>query len=296
MQSIFTDDFPIIDNNLELEELVKKYFEYDRYYIVSGCTIDRRTKFDNLYSKYYPYADTHFLTEVKKKFHQRTWEMYLGCALLDRNIIFSSKNIGPDFLIEDNGKKIWIECIACEKGAVESPDRVPDMIYGIPQIVPVDEILIRIAGALKAKKEKYDEYIKSGIVKEEDQFIIAVNAGGLGHSMDYWPLILKCVFAVGYPTLSIPVEQGPVVQSISTVPYIFKKNGRKVPMTFFIEKENMGICAVMYSKNDVLNHPHKLGEDIILVHNPLARTPLEEGVLDSFRFYKINEKGVLDLS
>jgi hypothetical protein len=168
----------------------------------------------------------------------------------------SPRNIhlnGPDFLIEADGKRIWIECIACEKG--DGVDRVPDLHYGIVQNIPSDEILIRIASALKAKYDKYKKYTKDGIVKDTDQFIIAISRGDLGHADASIPLILRAVFGIGYQTLSMPRDGSPSKAGWSAISFIEKQNGSKVPMTFFLEKEHDGISAVIYSKETVLNHP-----------------------------------------
>lgn|SRR3989338_10096930 len=293
IKSIFTDSFPFIKSDKELQALIKKYPKYDNYYIASGSIKARRNKFNALYQQYYPYADRHFLSEIKRKFHQRTWEMYLGCVLLNTNIGFSSKNKGPDILIEYNGKKIWIECIACEKG--DGIDRVPHMIYGKVQDIPENEMLLRIAAALKEKHYKYKKYVTEGTVKETDQFIVAVNTGALNFLDSYFPLILRCVFAIGYPTLSMPVGGGPTTSSFSKVSFIEKKNGTRIPMTFFLEKDYEGISAAFYCKNTVLNHSDVLGKDTILIYNPLAKNPLPNKLFDSFKSYKFDEKGNLYL-
>lgn len=221
MKSIFTDNFPFIKTEEELQALIKKHPEYDSYYVASGSIEERKNKFDALYQKYYPYADSHFLKEVKRKFHQRTWEMYLSCVLLEKGIKFSSKDIGPDILIEHNSKKIWIECVACEKG--DGADKVPNTHYGVAQNVPSDEMLIRIASALKEKYVKYKKYIENGIVKTTDQFIIAVSRGGLGHVDTSIPLILRAVLAIGHQTLSFPIDGGPSKSGWSRIPFIEKK-------------------------------------------------------------------------
>ena len=88
MKSIFTDNFPLITTDQELQVLKDKYPDYDSYYVASGSIQDRKKRFDDLYQKYHPYTDSHFLTEVKKKFHQRTWEMYLGCLSSSSNCPF----------------------------------------------------------------------------------------------------------------------------------------------------------------------------------------------------------------
>lgn len=297
MKSIFTDNFPFVSNDQELQLLKDKYPDYDSYYIASGSIEERKDKFDKLFKQYQPYSDSNFLIEIKKKFHQRTWEMYLGCALMDRGIILSpKKEEGPDLLIVHAGKKIWIECVACEKG--DGADRVPDLEYGTVQNVPSDEMLIRIAGALKEKHEKYKKYISKGIIEKTDQFIIAINRGELSHVDTGLPLILRAVLAIGHPTLSWPTGEGgngPGKTGWGREASIKKRNGSEVPMTFFLEKDHDGISAVIYCKDTVLNHPENLGENIILVHNELSINPLQDGVFDSFRQYKCDENGNMEL-
>jgi hypothetical protein len=40
---------------------------------------------EDLWTKYYPCADQHYLTEIANQFHCRFWEMYLACTLIDNN-------------------------------------------------------------------------------------------------------------------------------------------------------------------------------------------------------------------
>ena len=284
METLFTDSFRFVHSQDELEKLKEEYPNYDEYYVASGSIQERKEKFDALYQKYRPYADRHFLTEVKKKFHQRTWEMYLGCVLLDRGINFASKDHGPDFLIEHRGKKIWIECIACEKG--NNPDSVPDIIPNSVQSVQFDSMLMRISSALREKHKKYKKYLSDGTITSDDQFVIAVNSGELPLSFLDPSLIYRALFARGEPTLSVSSDGIFKEFELSTTPTIKKYNGSKVPMTFFLDKDHEGISAVMYSYNTVLNHPKNIGDDVFIVRNEMATLPLVDGVFDSFKSSK----------
>jgi len=285
MTSIFADNFPLISTQQELDSLKEKYPSCDEYYVASGSISERREKFDRLYQKYQPYADRHFLSEVRKQFHQRTWEMYLGCTLLERGIPISSKDEGPDFLIE-NEKKIWVECIACTKGSDSSDDRVPPMAYGVVQSIPEDEMCLRLVSALYKKFDAYKTYLKKGLVAESDIFIIAVNSGDFGYLADgVIPLILKCLFDIGYPTISVPIGGGESKHGWSRREYIEKKNGSKVPMDFFLDAVHKGISGVLYDGNNILNHTEILGKDIIRVNNPIAKNPFPKDVLGFLQGY-----------
>ena len=73
---------------------------------------------EKLWEKFEPYADGHFLSEIKsdEKFQDRFWEMHLGNVLLEKGFNISSKNKGPDFKIDLNGQIIWIEAITASNG------------------------------------------------------------------------------------------------------------------------------------------------------------------------------------
>ncbi|MBN1325539.1 hypothetical protein JW977_00960 [Candidatus Falkowbacteria bacterium] len=275
MATLFTDNFPDVRTGNELEQLKAKYPDYDGYYITSGSVPERKALFNKLYSIYEPYADTHFSKEVKLNFHQRTWEMYLACVLLDNGIKIASNDKGPDIKILDNKKSIWIECTAPKKG--QGRDRVPDLIYGVAQSVPEEEILLRLTGSLDEKFRKYQEYLNKKIINPTDIFVIAVNRGDFAHPDATIPAILKCLFSVGNLTLPIkPGNKQPGKPFYSRQEALQKRNGSNVPMNFFEDPQRAGISAVIYSKEAVLNHPEKIGEDCILVHNPLAKNPLSE--------------------
>ncbi len=52
-----------------------------------------KASLEDLWQTYHPYADPNFREEIRKSpedFHQRFWEMYLGCELL-RQVIFEEE-------------------------------------------------------------------------------------------------------------------------------------------------------------------------------------------------------------
>lgn len=280
MKTMFTDEFPDdIQSNAELEAVKTKYPDYDDYYVASGSIKERREKFNEMYKVFAPHADKHFLSDLKKQFHQRTWEMYLGYVLAKNNIAFISIDKGPDFLVKTPEGKIWIEAVACGPG--EGPDRVPAMVYGIVSSVPQEEMIIRIVNSLDSKYKKFKKYLADGIISSKDKLIIAVNAGGLSHIVDGdMPLILKAIFAIGHRTLSWPVNSDhrniTGKPGVSTREFIEKRNGSKVPTTFFLEKDRKIISAIMYCSKNVLNHEDPPGKDISVIRNYIATNPLSE--------------------
>lgn len=283
--TLFTDNFPLVSTDQELQQVIKKYPDYDPYYIVSGCIKERRDKFDQLWSIFKPLADENFLSDLKKHFHQRTWEMYLGGILKKKFDNVSSYNTGPDFVI-DEGKEneIFIEAVACEKGTTE--DAVPEMFVAekpeeIRALeVPHDEMLLRLTNSLDKKYKKYKNFIEN----KKKPYIIAVNRGELEYLDPQIPLILKCLFSFGYEHFKIKKVDNHLVYTYAgwtRRDYIEKKDGEKVPMKFFEEEYHNIISAVIYSTETVLNHPEVIGPNCIIAHNPKAKFPID---LDTFSF------------
>lgn len=136
--TIFTVELPLVETNEELEKVKGLYPKYDSYFIASGCCKERREKFDKLWIKYKPYADRHFLNQIRTNFHQRSWEMYVGNVLIEKGLTIQSQNEGPDFVIN---KTAYVECVAPTKGDPTKPDSVPEMFVATtPEEIRVQDV------------------------------------------------------------------------------------------------------------------------------------------------------------
>lgn len=285
MNDLFTDEFPVVNTQEELENVKKEYNHYDDYYVVSGCIPERKTKFNQLWSIYEPYADKHFLHQIKYNFHARTWEMYLGNIFLLNKLDIETLDNGPDIKIKSFYKPIFVEATVANKG--DGIDAVPEPLYNIGAMdVPHDQMLMRLTSSLKYKFEKYEKYIGNSIISKDDSFIIAINRGSLEHPDTDIPLILKALFSIGYLAIKHPIGEphGDKTETFLTRRQdVGKIGGNKIPLNFFEDKSHAGISAVIYSTKDVLNHPEETGSDCILVHNPNAKNPID---LNDFNFFK----------
>lgn len=290
MTNLFADDFPVAKNDDDLAKIQKKFPKYDPYYIASGAILGRSERFEKLYAKFYPYQDSHFLSQVKCDFNARTWEMYLACVFIENGFKISSENVGPDIKIVFGDKTIWIECVAPKKG--DGDDSVPDLLYdGSVQDLPERKMLLRMTSKLADKFRVYEKYIREGIVQKDDIFVIALNRSGLDHFDPGIPLILKALFGMEY--LNLPIR--PMKASSEDrwgKPFwskrkdVVKTNGEPISVNFFEDEAHSGISAVIYSKNSVLSHPEKIGSDCILVHNPLAENKLSVDVFPFLEQYE----------
>ncbi len=77
---------------------------------------EMRRRLHGIWSRFEPYADKDFCKEFARRPHQRFWEMFLACHLINngKQLIPKSKHPGkgPDILIEEQGRGIWIEAVA----------------------------------------------------------------------------------------------------------------------------------------------------------------------------------------
>jgi hypothetical protein len=230
---------------------------------------------ENLWRKYQPYADKNFKQQLQVDLDSRFWEMYLACTLLENSIPLSSRSTGPDILIDHENGRIWIEAIAPTSGADNNPDRVPDMKLGVATEVPGDEILLRYCAAISEKYDrKYQGYVASGLIKPTDSYIIAINGCKIetaimetGH-----PRILKAVFPIGDLQVMIGNKPGITDTKYQLRFKITRASGADVRTGLFLNPEYANLSGVLYSYASVRKVPKKMGEDFVLIHNPLATT------------------------
>ena len=283
---LFSDDFPEVRSDEELQALMQLHPDYDAGYLCQASSVLRKkTKawMEKLWKQYHPHADSHFLEEFKRQFTQRAWELYLGVTLLNNGFkLGKQKDDGPDFeILNVEGKPpVWIEAIAVKKGG--GNDRVPDLAYGTVSNIPTDEMVLRIAAGLDTKYKKYCSDLKNGFIKENEPYVIAIDRSELEHVDALLPNILKALFGIGTLALHVRVGGKRVKRPKSSWTSqfeIIKRSGSSVPMLFFENPEHAGISAVIYTRDHVINSPRgpkQMGQNFTIVHNPYAKNPLPD--------------------
>ncbi len=295
--TIFTVELPLIETSEELEIVKGLYSQYDSYFIVSGCCKERREKFDRLWKRYKPYADRHFLSQIRTNFHQRSWEMYVGNILLEKKLTIQSQNEGPDFVFDNIA---YIECVAPTKGNPAKPDSVPEMFVATTpeeireQDVPVDKMILRITGVIKDKAlDQYENWKSKKWFDSKTPFVIAINTGDLSHIEDpTMPNVLKALF--GFQFMQIDIKTGKI--NFSHRDKVEKSNKEPVPVNYFINIDFSFVSGVLFSDKYVLNHPENIGEDCFFVNNPFADNPVEESLVKLFKNWTAcKENGLISL-
>lgn len=232
------------------------------------------------------YVDLELLTEASKQFHPRFWEMYLIAALLEHGFPviprkerkFQKK--GPD--IQVGCVYAWIEAIAVSSGTTS--EAVPELNSEtkFATNLPQDKIKLRLTTAIQKKYARYQAYLREGIVKQGEPFIIALNAALVPHLQIVElsvPWIVKAVFPIGHEVLRFSPDNRSILEQYHTCQnYAVKGDGIRIPTTFFQQAESKGISAILYSNAHAFGYK-RLGCDFKLVHNPQASVPLSRGFL-----------------
>lgn len=239
-----------------------------------------RQKIEEMWSKFESLADAGFVEEFSKNFHERFWEMYLGCAFLDVGFKLDSNNEGPDLKVVSDKPAVWIEAIAVSVGT--TLDKVYDADDGNAIGVPENKIILRLTHAFDEKNKKYHHYLKTGKVKPHEPCVIAINASQVPNSNSNSgsdpSYILRALVPIG-PEYGV-VDKGSmeVVESgFRYQPYATKENGIEIPTTAFTIPDFSIISAVLFSCVKIGNFPEIEGSDFLIVHNPFATNPLPLG-------------------
>ncbi len=217
--------------------------------------------------------------------------MYLGCTLLDCGFdIASPGNEGPDLCSHVGNKRVWFEATAPSAGT--GSDQVPKPIPGNVVAKPEEQILLRLTSAIEAKRTHFEKSENSEIVSQEDGAVICINGRNVPHTISDHPpeLIVRAVFPIGNFQYTVDKNTLEVVDSgFEFRSTIHKASGSAVSTGSFTDHSSARIAAVIYSRVDSANHPSRLGDDFVCVHNPNAQHPLPIGFLGrGIEYYALN--------
>jgi hypothetical protein len=259
-------------------------------------TAGGRAFVEQLWDRYSPYADRHFLQEIRRDFHGRFWEMYLTCTLLEAGVKHGFRvqcpKPGPDILIEHAGRRLWIEAVTATTGDPCKPDSLQPHIDGQMSLVPADKIVLRYSNAVAAKHAKFCDYLAEEIVSDNDSCVIAVNGWPLDYS---WatgeiPRFLKALYPMGALGFAIdPATRELVERKHQFRPVIHKSNRSPVSTELFVNEHCVGISAVLHSDAHTFM-TQRLGADFQVAHNPLAAQPVAAGLIPSWREWRATAK------
>jgi len=257
---------------------------------------------ESLWDRFRRFADPHFLTEVRRDFHPRFWEMYLTCALQGfakrHGSILSCPKPGPDILLERDGSRVWVEAVVATNGIPGRPDSVIEPNPDGSGKIPEEKLVLRYANAISEKYRKYQGYLRKGIIHKNDAFVIAINGAALSYKWTQVendaPRFLKAAYPLGTYQLLMDRQTGKIVGQQNEPRFnIVKASGANVATMTFLERRSRGISAILGSFADVMSHRPALGFDFELAHNPKSRAPIADFVIPATKAWRavLNETG-----
>ncbi|HZL28823.1 MAG TPA: hypothetical protein VFC39_20015 [Acidobacteriaceae bacterium] len=257
---------------------------------------------ESLWERFRRFADPHFLTEVRRDFHPRFWEMYLTCALQEfanhQGSTLSCPKPGPDILLERDGSRVWVEAVVTTNGIPGRPDSVVEPNPDGSGKIPEEKLVLRYANAISEKYRKYQGYLREGIIHKNDAFVIAINGAALSYKWTQVendvPRFLKAVYPLGVYQLLLDRSTGKIIGQQNEPRFnIVKASGAKVATMSFLERRSRGISAILGSYADVMWHSPALGVDFELAHNPKSRAPIADFVIPANKAWRtvLNEAG-----
>lgn len=260
---------------------------------------DRRQAYrqhcEDLWSKYKPLADSHFLAEFPLHTHERWFEMYLAVSLKEAGYNVTkpkcNPNEGPDVLIQDGDRKIWIEAVCASPGELGKPDSVVEPPMGQVNEVSLHNPTLRFQSALKAKACKYNKYLENGIVGGDDILVVAINMYAIPDARVYMQdIILRGVYGYGDRIVKVSKRTREIIGVRGTeVPCTKKANNAEVDAQSFINGTKPHIAAILVNCSDLANRSDQLGSDFLLCPNLTPKTPWPQGYLKLGSEWLFNE-------
>jgi hypothetical protein len=226
------------------------------------------------------------------QYWQQLSEVLIATQLLQAKNQIAHPRKGPDFVFDDNGRKVWIEVICPEPRGL--PDDWMRHTPGSAVTLPHEAILLRWTAAIKEKTEKLlgkpgmRGYLDKGIVGPNDAYVVAVNGRllrGFNGSfpeligISQFPYAVEATFALG--PLQVLIDRTTLKATEGGHqhrPLIPKPNGNAVPADTFFDRKFAPLSAIWAVDLDellLIGEPRPMA----VVHNPLAANPLGRTVL-----------------
>lgn len=251
-----------------------------------------RSFIESMWAQFHGFADANFLTEVRRDFHARFWEMYLTCTMLQSanrlGYRVSCPKPGPDILLEFESGRVWVEAVTATNGAPGLPDTLVQPNPDGSTTIPEEKIVLRYTNAIQEKYRKYLRYLRYGRVRKGDAYIVAINAALLSyrgiHAEDDAPPFLKALYPLGRFQVLISRDSGEIVGHQNEARFeITKASGKKVGVQTFLGRPCRGISAVLCSFANAVYDGASLGSDFELAYNPMGRSPLHPRIIPASR-------------
>ena len=141
------------------------------------------------YDRLKDYLDPDFLKKYNDPKQRLSCEseLFIGLKLKEKNYSLCTKTrtAGPDFLLNYNGKNVWIEVVTPREGNYPKYKNKEEFYIENVGLCTCSEISddnckLKIASVIRDKGLKYNDYLRKDIVRQDDIKIICVNVASFG--------------------------------------------------------------------------------------------------------------------
>jgi len=230
-----------------------------------------------------------FLATSREHFYGARWQMH--CTLVCRTLPGFKKgsSSGPDFFVSSGERRCGVECTSLRVNR-DYPLNLPKPgrrrngeVYHFGKAYD-DHRLARLGDAVREKRKDRERHVRSGLLRPEDPFVIAVCLGELVPSMEPLSDAVRVSYGAGAlifvqpiaPTGEAPIEghwERPAQFSVKAT-----ANGLPKDNALFRDPENDAVSGMIFSAfcNNAFGGPRD-GRELIFVHNFRATNPVAIG-------------------
>lgn len=241
---------------------------------------EEREYVEQSWALYKPFCpDSNFRNKLAEDMYPTLWHLHLARLFLDHDFeVLPTEDAEPDLCLVIGGKRVWVEAVCAKPG--NGPDAVRVAPRGVGA-VPEREIVLRLTNALHEKASQHRDFFVHGRGKG-DSYAIALSSGlvPLSDLHDGVTNIEKVLFGIGDFYWQVSTESGEVTKTgYLERSSVTKRSGAEVSTSFFGDRSNSHVSAVLFSHHHFRNNWNLQGKDLILIHNPLADTPMSKKLL-----------------
>jgi len=242
-----------------------------------------REYLERIYRESAPYVDHDSAEKATRDLAAVFWELQLAYAvksagknLVQRDRLKYKNNKGPDLFVED--PDVWLEAVVATRGEGLDALQYPETMMKVCK-KDFNGIVLRLRSVIEDKSKQFNEYKKDGIVKPNQATVIAIS-GVL--FPDRFPGKPPEIVRAVYPAGNLATEFNRVTKTMSDLyleyrDCVKKIGGAGVATDIFLKPEFSHISVVLYGYVNWVDPPNPPGADFIIVHNPMALTPLPDG-------------------
>ena len=250
-------------------------------------------------------ADPKFLDELQideRAFWSCASEALVFCRLVGK--VFPERKLGhgPDLLVVDEGRRLWIE-VVCPQ-AMRVPQEWLNPAMNGTHSLPHRELLLRWTAAIRQKANALvgveggaPGYLEKRIVGAGDAYVIAVNGCRLrsgpfpAEGISGLPLAAEAVFPIGPRQVTLNRQTLEVVgRGHEYRPSLTTDSGQPVDTRMFLDPRFAAVSAIWGID---LDGGSAIGnsEPSVVVHNPHATVPVSRAFLPADAEYDATWEG-----